>query len=167
MSIREHRHRLTSAADLEALRKSIQDHRDPRKPCIALCVGTGCLAYGCTDILGAFRHEVARQGLHEKVDIRATGCPGFCERGALLTIYPQGIFYQRVKLEDVPDIISETVIKGQVIERLLYVDPGTGERYTKEADVPFYRKQQRLLLGSNSRIDPASIEDYLAIILFQ
>ena len=163
MSIREHRHRLTSAADLEALRKSIQDHRDPRKPCIALCVGTGCLAYGCTDILGAFRHEVARQGLHEKVDIRATGCPGFCERGALLTIYPQGIFYQRVKLEDVPDIISETVIKGQVIERLLYVDPGTGERYTKEADVPFYRKQQRLLLGSNSRIDPASIEDYLAI----
>ena len=62
-----------------------------------------------------------------------------------------------------PEIISETLVKGKVIERLLYVDPGTGERYTNEADVPFYRKQQRLLLGSNSRIDPGSIEDYLAI----
>ncbi len=163
MSVREHRHRLNSALELEALRKSILDRRDPRRPCVALCVGTGCLAYDCRDILGAFRHEVARQGLHEKVDIRATGCPGFCERGALLTVYPQGIFYQRVTIEDVPEIVSETLAKGKVIERLLYVDPNTGERYTNEADVPFYRKQQRLLLGSNSRIDPSSIEDYLAI----
>jgi len=155
--------RLNSAQELEALRKSILDKRDPKRPCIALCVGTGCLAYGCMDILAAFRDEMKKQGLQDKVDIRATGCPGFCERGALLTIYPQGIFYQRVKIEDVPEIISETIVKGRVIERLLYVDPNTGERYTKEADVPFYKKQQRLLLDSNNKIDPTSIEDYLAI----
>jgi NADP-reducing hydrogenase subunit HndC len=163
MQIKEHVQQLKSPQELEVLRKSIIDGRDPNKPVIALCVGTGCLAYGCMDILSAFRNEVKRQGLQDKVEIRATGCPGFCERGALLTIYPQGIFYQRVKIGDVPEIISETVAKGKIIERLLYVDPNTGERYTKEADVPFYKKQQRLLLGSNSRIDPTSIDDYLAI----
>ncbi len=163
MQTKEQVHRINSPEELEALRKSILDRRDPNRPVIALCVGTGCLAYGCMDILTAFRNEVGKHGLQDKVDIRATGCPGFCERGALLTIYPQGVFYQRVKLEDVPEIISETIVKGKVVERLLYVDPNTGERYTKEADVPFYKKQQRLLLGSNSKIDPTSIEDYLAI----
>jgi NADP-reducing hydrogenase subunit HndC len=128
-----------------------------------LCVGTGCLAYGCMNILGAFKREVVVQGLQDTVEIRATGCPGFCERGTLLTIYPQGIFYQRVKIEDVPEIISETIVKGKVIKRLLYVDPNTGERYAKEADVPFYKRQRRLLLDSNNKIDPTSIEDYLAI----
>ncbi len=155
--------RLSSPHQLEGLRKSIVERKDRSKPCIALCVGTGCLAYGCTDILNAFKNEVEKNRLQDKVDIRATGCPGFCERGALLTIYPQGIFYQRVKMEDVPEIISETILKGNIIERLLYTDPNTGERYTKEADVPFYKRQQRLLLDSNNKIDPTSIEDYLAI----
>ena len=101
--------------------------------------------------------------LEAKVDIRATGCPGFCERGALLTIYPQGIFYQQVKIEDVPEIISKTILKGEIIDRLIYQDPNTGEKFIHEDDVPFYRKQQRLLLGNNNKIDPTSIEDYLAI----
>ncbi|MBN2098010.1 MAG: 4Fe-4S binding protein [Dehalococcoidia bacterium] len=163
MQVRKQARRINSTAELEALRKSILDARDPKRSIIALCVGTGCLAYGCMDILGAFKREVAVQGLQDTVEIRATGCPGFCERGTLLTVYPQGIFYQRVKMEDVPEIISETIVKGKVIKRLLYVDPNTGEQHTREADVPFYKKQQRLLLGSNSRIDPTSIEDYLAI----
>jgi NADH-quinone oxidoreductase subunit F len=106
---------------------------------------------------------VEKSGLQEKVDVRATGCPGFCERGALLTIYPQGIFYQQVKIEDVPEIISQTVLKGEIIDRLLYVDPNTGERFVYEDEVPFYKKQQRLLLSNNNKIDPTSIDDYLAI----
>jgi NADP-reducing hydrogenase subunit HndC len=163
MQVREQARRANSTAELEALRKSILDARDPKRSIIALCVGTGCLAYGCMNILGAFKREVVVQGLQDTVEIRATGCPGFCERGTLLTIYPQGIFYQRVKIEDVPEIISETIVKGKVIKRLLYVDPNTGERYAKEADVPFYKRQRRLLLDSNNKIDPTSIEDYLAI----
>ena len=131
MQTREQMVRLSSPQQLEGLRKSIVERKDRSKPCIALCVGTGCLAYGCTDILTAFKNEVEKNRLQDKVDIRATGCPGFCERGALLTIYPQGIFYQRVKMEDVPEIISETILKGNIIERLLYTDPNTGERYTK------------------------------------
>jgi NADH-quinone oxidoreductase subunit F len=163
MRLKEIKGRLNSPKQLEALRASVLSKRDPKRPCIALCVGTGCLAYGCVDILGAFKNEIAKQKLQNSVDIRATGCPGFCERGALLTVYPQGIFYQRVKIEDVPEIVAETIVKGRVIDRLLYADPNTGERYTKEADVPFYKRQQRIILESNNKIDPTSIDDYLAI----
>ena len=155
--------RLNSAQELENLRKSIVSRRNVNKPCIAICAGTGCLAYGCLDLVAAFRNEVEKRGLQDKVDVRATGCPGFCERGALLTIYPQGIFYQRVKIEDVPEIISETILKGKILDRLLYTDPNTGERFVKEDDIPFYKRQQRLLLDKNNKIDPTSIEDYLAI----
>ncbi|TET87453.1 MAG: NADH-quinone oxidoreductase subunit F, partial [Dehalococcoidia bacterium] len=155
--------KIRSPKELEDLRKSITERRDSDKPCIAVCAGTGCLAYGCLNLVAAFRNEVERSGLQEKVDVRATGCPGFCERGALLTIYPQGIFYQQVKIEDVPEILSQTIIRGEIIDRLLYVDPNTGERFVYEDDVPFYKKQQRLLLSNNNKIDPTSIDDYLAI----
>ena len=155
--------RLDSAQDLDELRRTIVNNRPGDRPQIAICAGTGCLAYGCLDLVDAFRSEVEKRGLQDKVDVRATGCPGFCERGSLLTIYPQGIFYQRVKVDDVPEIISETVLNGKTIDRLLYADPNTGEQFTKEDEVPFYKKQRRLLLGNNNRIDPTSIDDYLAI----
>jgi NADH-quinone oxidoreductase subunit F len=155
--------RLNSAQELDNFRKSIVSRRNVNKPCIAICAGTGCLAYGCLDLVAAFRNEVEKRGLQDKVEVRATGCPGFCERGALLTIYPQGIFYQRVKIEDIPEIISETILKGKILDRLLYTDPNTGERFVKEDDIPFYKRQQRLLLDKNNKIDPTSIEDYLAI----
>jgi NADH-quinone oxidoreductase subunit F len=155
--------KLNSAQELENLRKSIVSRRDVNRPCIAICAGTGCLAYGCLDLVAVFRNEVEKRGLQDKIEVRATGCPGFCERGALLTIYPQGTFYQRVKIEDVPEIISETILKGKILDRLLYTDPNTGERFVKEEDIPFYKRQQRLLLDKNNKIDPTSIEDYLAI----
>src|SRR5512136_2416629 len=155
--------RVNSPKQLEALRASIVAKKNPKKPCIALCVGTGCLAYGCLGILEAFENEIAKQKLQNSVDVRATGCPGFCERGALLTIYPQGIFYQRVKIEDVPEIVAETIVKGSDVSRLLYTDPNTKQQFEKEADVPFYKQQQRLLRDANNKIDPTSIEDYLAI----
>src|SRR5512136_513196 len=155
--------RLNSPKQLEALRASIVAKKNPKRPCIALCVGTGCLAYGCVDILQAFKNEIAKQKLENSVDIRATGCPGFCERGALLTVYPQGVFYQRVKIEDVPEIVTETIVKGRTIPRLLYQDPTTKQHYEKESEVPFYNKQHRLLLDANNKIDPTSIEDYIGI----
>jgi NADH-quinone oxidoreductase subunit F len=97
------------------------------------------------------------------VGVRATGCFGFCEQGPLVVIHPQKIFYQQVKLSDVPDIVTKTVAKGEIIEKLLYRDPISGERILKEEDVPFYKKQKRLIFGSNGLIDPTRIEDYLAI----
>jgi NADH-quinone oxidoreductase subunit F len=163
MQVKETSTRIASRQELEDFRRLIVARRDPGRTCIAICTGTGCHAYDCLGLVAAFREEIQRRQLQDRVDITATGCRGFCERGALLTIYPQGIFYQQVKPEDVSEIISQTIIGGNVIDRLLYSDPNTKELFVHQEDVPFYRKQQRLLLGNNNRIDPTSIEDYLAV----
>jgi len=155
--------RLSSPHELEALRKSIIGSRDPNKFCVTICGGTGCLALGAQDVITGFRREIQEQGLETKVDLRITGCPGFCERGPLVVIKPENILYQQVRGEDVPEIISETIIKGNIIDRLLYIDPNTGEKTTYEHEVPFYKKQKRLITGDNSNIDPTIIEDYLAL----
>jgi len=154
--------RLSSPQEFEALRASIIKSRDPDKTCIAVCGGTGCLALGAQDVITGFRREMQQRGLETKVDFRITGCPGFCERGPLVVIKPENLLYQRVRGDDVPVIISET-IKGNIVDRLLYIDPNTGKKITYEPDVPFYKKQKRLLLGDNSNIDPTIIDDYLAI----
>lgn len=155
--------RLNSPEALETLRKSITESRDHNRPCIAICGGTGCLALRAADVIDGFRREIQERGLDTKVDLRITGCPGFCERGPLVVIEPENILYQRVRDKDVGQIISQTIEKGSIIEGLLYREPETGKKITQEGDIPFYRKQKRLLLGDNSRIDPGNIEDYLAL----
>ena len=155
--------KIKSPGDLEALRKSIMAKRDPAKPCITICNGTGCQAYGSKGVVAAFQDEVKKKKLGVKVDVKAIGCPGFCERGTLVVIKPEDIFYQRVLPRDVPEILSETIGKGNVINRLLFTDRATNQKVTKENDVPFYKKQMRLIIGNNGLIDPTSIDDYLAI----
>jgi NADH-quinone oxidoreductase subunit F len=151
--------KLSSPKELEALRKSITK-RDMKKSVVNICGGTGCLALGCTDVIKAFRDEIANHGLESRIDIRISGCPGFCERGTILTIEPQNIFYQRVRRKDVAEVVAKTLLEGKVVDRLLYPDPATGKRVVHEAEVPFYTKQKRLLLAHSSQIDPESIEDY-------
>jgi NADH:ubiquinone oxidoreductase subunit F (NADH-binding)/(2Fe-2S) ferredoxin len=155
--------KLKSPGDLEAIRSSVLKKRDPNKPCITICNGTGCQAYGSKSIVAAFQDEVKKQKLGGKVDIKAIGCPGFCERGTLVVIKPQDIFYQRVRVRDVPEILSETIGKGNLVKRLLFTDRATNKKVTKEGDVSFYKKQMRLIIGNNGLIDPTSIDDYLAI----
>ena len=154
--------RLSSPEELEAIRESLIRSRDPDKTCIVICGGTGCLALGAEDVIAGFRREIQERSLGAKVDLRITGCPGFCERGPLVVIKPESILYQRVRAEDIPEIILET-IKGNIVDRLLYIDPNTGEKIIHEHEVPFYKKQKRLIIGDNSNIDPTMIEDYLAI----
>jgi NADH-quinone oxidoreductase subunit F len=154
--------RLGSVEALEALRKSIIGERDPDKPCITVCGGTGCLALGAQGVIAGFKREIEKGGLEGKLALRITGCPGFCEKGPLVVIKPDNILYQQVKASDAAEIVSETV-KGNIVDRLLYVDPDTGKKITYESDVPFYKKQKRLLLGNNSSIDPTRIEDYLTL----
>jgi NADH:ubiquinone oxidoreductase subunit F (NADH-binding)/(2Fe-2S) ferredoxin len=155
--------RLGSLEELENLRKSLAEKIDPKKLRITICGGTGCLALKAADVIAAFQKEIKERGLDNKVVVKVTGCPGFCERGPLVVIEPENIFYQRVRSEDVGEIISETIEKGRVVDRLLYQDPETGKKIVKESDVPFYKKQRRLLLARNSMIDPNSIEDYLML----
>jgi NADH-quinone oxidoreductase subunit F len=153
--------KLSSREELETLRGEIEKKRDPERKAIAVCAGTGCVAYGSYKLTDEFRSEVKRLGLD--VEVRATGCHGFCERGPLVVVYPQKIFYQRVKPKDVVEILEKTVGEGEVLDRLKYEDPVSGEKYTYEEDVPFYKYQERLILGNNGRIDPTSIEDYIGI----
>ncbi len=155
--------KLKSPAGLEALRKSIIGKKDPKRLTISVCNGTGCQAYGSKSILAAFEDEVKKQKLGAKVEIKAIGCPGFCERGTLVMIRPKDIFYQRVRPKDVPEILSETIGKGKVVDRLLYTDRAGNKKIVKEGDVTFYKKQMRLIIGNNGLIDPTSIDDYLAI----
>jgi len=155
--------RINSPAELEEFRKDIMSKRDPKRPCIAVCTGTGCLALGAAKVVAAFKEELKKQGLQRKVDIRETGCPGFCERGPLIVIHPEEICYLRVQPGDAEEIISQTILAKKIIDRLLYVDPITGEKIIHESEIPFYKNQKRHLLGNNIKIDPKSIVDYLAV----
>jgi NADH-quinone oxidoreductase subunit F len=154
--------RVGSAAELESLRQSIVSQKDPKRTCISVCGGTGCRASGAEAVVDAFVDEIERRELQIQVELKETGCHGFCERGPVVVIRPKKIFYQRVQPEDIPEIISETVLGGKIIERLLYVDPVTGEKITYEPDVPFYKKQTRTIFGANGEIAPTNIEDYIA-----
>jgi len=155
--------RLMSPGDLEALRQDILARRDPAKPCVTVCSGTGCHASGAGAVAAAFEAELAKRGLEGRVDLRRTGCHGFCEQGPIVVIFPEEICYVQVKPGDVSQIVSQTLIENRVVERLLYRDPVDGRRIVHERDIPFYKHQTRLLLGSNTRIDPTSIDDYIAL----
>ena len=154
---------LKSSSDLEKLRKKILDKKDSKGLAISVCVSTGCKALGVQKVLEAFNVEIKKQYLEGKVDIKETGCLGFCEKGPRIVIYPEEIYYFQVDAKDVPEIISKTLINNEIIERLLYTDPITGKKARYLSEVPFYKFQNRLLLESNSKIDPKKIENYLAI----
>ena len=155
--------KIASPEELARLREKLHTQRDPDKPCLAICAGTGCQAYGVNRVIEAFEEEVAKRGLADQVEILATGCPGFCERGPLVTVKPEGVFYQRVQIKDVPEIVEETLVNGRVVERLLYVDPNSGEAVVHEDEVPFYKLQQREILSINALLDPRRIEDYIVL----
>ncbi|MBI4946107.1 MAG: NADH-quinone oxidoreductase subunit NuoF [Bacteroidetes bacterium] len=155
--------KIKSPEELEELRKNILSKRDPNKPCITLCSGTACHATGSEKVAAAIEQELEKQGLKGKVDFRRTGCHGFCEKGPIVVIDPEEICYLQVTPEDVTEITTQTLKDKKVVDRLLYVDPTTGEKITRESDIPFYKHQERLVFGPNRKIDPASIEDYIAI----
>lgn len=154
---------LCSKQELEALGKELIQERELAKPIIAVCNGTACHPYGCTQIVEAFKQELSKQGLGNKAELRITGCHGLCEKGPIVVIQPGDIFYQQVKLEDVSEILSKTIVKGNVIDRLLHTAPLTGNKIVHRHEIPFYQKQRRNIVGNNTEINPTKIEDYIAI----
>ena len=154
--------RLRSALDLKNLKDEILARRNTDKPCVTICSGTGCHAYGCAHVYQAFVEELQKGGLDEKVDIRRTGCHGYCERGTIVVIFPEKICYLRVKPEDVPEIITTTLVEKKLVSRLLYED-SDGQKIVHEDEIPFYKHQSRLVFGNNILIDPGSIDDYIAL----
>jgi len=154
--------RLNSAADLERLRKEILAKRDPNKLRVTVCSGTGCHAYGCEGVAEAFVNEIKSKNLQAKVDVRKTGCHGFCERGTVVVIFPEEICYLHVKPDDVSEIVQKTLIEKKMVDRLLYQD-SNGQKIVREGEIPFYKHQNRIIFGNNRFIDPKNINDYIAI----
>ena len=154
--------KLRSPADLEKKREQILSQRDPNKPCVTICSGTGCHVLGSDKVAEAFVSEISKNGLTAKVDVRRTGCHGFCERGPVVVMFPEGTCYLGVKPADVPDVVSQTLGDKQLVERLLYKD-SAGKTIAHERDIPFYKFQSRIVFGNNTRIDPKSIDDYIAL----
>jgi len=155
--------RLSSPQELEKYRNEILSVRDPNQAFITVCGGTGCHASGCHAVVDAFKKVIREKAKGNGVGLRVTGCHGFCERGPLVVLHPRKVLYQRVKPEDASTIFEETVLKGKVIENLLYEHPTTGEKISTEEDVPFYKKQRRIVFGNNGSVDPTQIEDYIAV----
>lgn len=156
-------HTLHMRGGIEGLRERTIAGRDPNKPVVTVCIGTGCTALGARRVAESLREQIKKQNLEGKVEIKETGCLGFCELGPRMIIYPEEISYFKVKPEDVPEIVSKTIINKEVVERLLYADPVTGERARTLEDIPFYKHQLRLLLEKNAKIDPKSMDDYIAL----
>ena len=155
--------RLGSALESEQLRDRIISQRNSDRTCIITSVGTCGLARGAADVARAIYQTISDFNLKDSVDVRTTGCHGFCEIEPVVLIYPEGILYQHVTPADIPEIISESVIKKNVVERLLYHDFSTGKNIIHEQDIPFYNKQNRLILGNNRFIAPNNIDDYIAL----
>ena len=153
--------KLRSIQDLAALRERLRQEKekDPR-PTVRVCCGTGCLAAGGDEVAATFAAENQKRGgdLH----LVTTGCQGWCEKGPLVAIDPHGLFYQRVTSFDVPKILDLTISRGRPIERLLYQDPH-GESILKRDQVPFYRKQMRIILRNCGTMDPTNIYDAIRV----
>ncbi len=137
------------------------------KRAIVLCGGTGCLSSNSAEIRERFEKLVAEKGLSDKVTVNQVGCFGFCSQGPFVKIYPEDTLYRMVKIEDVDEIVEKDIEGGEVVERLLYVDPATKEKVAKQDDITFYKKQHRIALHGCGQINPEDIEEALGAGAFK
>jgi NADH-quinone oxidoreductase subunit F len=149
-------------SQLEAIRKTMVKDNSSKTPMVSITSGTCGQACGSLGIIDAFKKALGKLKLQDKVRIKVTGCHGFCAAEPNVIIYPQKIFYVNLKPEDVEEILTETVIGGKVIDRLAYTDK-EGKKYPHLDEIPFYKKQMRVVMGDNPLLDPTKIEDYLVL----
>ena len=134
---------------------------------IVLCGGTGCLSSHSHEIKEAFEKLIAEKDLGDKVTVNQVGCFGFCSQGPFVKIYPEDTLYRMVKIEDVAEIIEKDIIGGEVIDRLLYVDPATGEKVAKQDEINFYKKQVRIALHGCGSLNPEDINENIGAGAFK
>ncbi len=134
---------------------------------VVLCGGTGCLSSRSDEITAEFKRLIAENNLGDKVTVNQAGCFGFCSQGPFVKIYPEDTLYRLVQVEDVAEIVEKDLIGGEVIDRLLYIDPSTAEKVTKQEDINFYKKQVRIALHGCGSINPEDINESLGAGAFQ
>jgi NADH-quinone oxidoreductase subunit F len=152
---------MTTPHELAALRSKLGVGAGKATHVLTICNGTGCQASRSAAVVESLKAERSEQGLEGKIRIRVTGCQGFCEQGPVVVVAPGDIFYCRVTPDDAAELIA-SLSRGEVVERLLYQDPVSQQRIHTESDIPFFRWQDRTILSLNRRVDPCSIEDYIA-----
>ena len=130
---------------------------------VLICGGTGCTSSGSAKIKEAMAKEIEAQGLSEEIKIVQTGCFGLCANGPIMIIYPEGTFYSHVKVEDVPEIVSEHLLKGRIVERLIHKEAAEGKTVdtVSLAETTFYKKQHRVALRNCGVINPENIDEYI------
>ena len=164
--------KLNSREEHTALRAVCKKALDGEKKKILVCGGTGCVAGGSLNIFDRLKElleakgisvdvELANEPHDDSVGMKKSGCHGFCEMGPLVRIEPQGWLYTKVKIDDCEEIIEKTIIGGEMIERLVYKQ--NGEVYPKQEEIPFYKKQTRVVLESCGHINASSIREYIAL----
>ena len=129
---------------------------------VLVCGGTGCTSSGSEQIVDALEAQVKTAGLDEEVKVIKTGCFGLCALGPIMIIYPEGAFYSRVKLEDIEEIVSEHLVKGRIVTRLLYDETVHKDEIQSLNETQFYKKQNRVALKNCGVIDPENINEYIA-----
>ena len=134
---------------------------------VVLCGGTGCLSSHSHEIKEEFEKLVAEKGLGDKVTVNQVGCFGFCSQGPFVKIYPEDTLYRMVHLTDVEEIVEKDLVGGEVVERLLYVDPVTQEKVRKQDDINFYKKQVRIALHGCGSLNPEDINENLGAGAFK
>jgi NADH-quinone oxidoreductase subunit F len=155
---------LHSVQELEDLiHKLIKERENDKRRTVVVAGGTCGRARGSQDILHTVRDELDKAGLGKSVTLRASGCLGYCDQEPLILILPERIFYPRVTPSQISEIVTKTAKNGTVVEDLLWKEPESGKRISCIDDIPFYKKQVRVISGNNEYIDPGNILDYLAM----
>jgi len=152
---------LTHPSQLTEFRERLLAERPAGEKTVVVSSGTCGRASGSLGIIDALNRELDRRELRDTVRLEITGCHGFCQLEPNIVIYPQGVFYKNLKPGDIPAVIEETVLHNRILTPLVYQDPRSGRRFEQQKEIPFYKKQLRLLTEDNLRIDPTRIEDYI------
>lgn len=130
---------------------------------VLVCGGTGCTSSNSGEIINALEREIKARGLEKEVEVVKTGCFGLCALGPIMIVYPEGSFYSMVKVEDIPEIVEEHLLKGRIVKRLLYQETVDGDNIKSLNETPFYAKQQRTALRNCGVINPECIDEYIAM----
>ncbi len=135
---------------------------------VLICGGTGCTSSGSMKLADTLEKELAAKGLQDEIKIVKTGCFGLCALGPVMIVYPEGTFYSRVQVEDIPEIVEEHLLKGRIVDRLVYNESANEEEHaTSLNDTPFYKKQKRVALRNCGVINPEIIDEYIAVDGYQ